>query len=413
MSPDSLSFLVPLLVVAAVFFYLPGLRWRQGLFAVCNGAFLYLLLPNRSSWAALVLFLASGYGMARLLNKWPNRMLLWTYLVILVGAFAVLRQYELVMALLPTSVLVRAVSIVGVSYMLFRQIQFIVDTMQGQVEHLSVWNYLNYQVNLFTLLAGPIQRYQEFQQQWDVLAPVLKDGHAVRAAYLRLLIGVIKMTALAPVFLGLYKNSARVLLTAGSSGADLQRGMAVEHFFGILYFFPLYLYLNFSGYCDIVIAGARFVGVRLPENFDRPYLSRNIIDYWTRWHRTLGFWIRDYLFFPLYRAIATHRPEQAESLAFLCYFVAFFVAGVWHGPEANFVLYGLFQGVGVSVAKLWERHLLKRRGRGGLREYLESPRVRVASILGTLHFACLSLLFFRSVSTRRLQMLRTVWDAVV
>lgn len=413
MSPDSLSFLVPLLLVAAVFFYLPGLRWRQGLFAVCNGAFLYLLLPNRSSWAALALFLASGYGVARLLNKWPNHTLLWTYLVILVGAFALVRKYDLVMALLPTSMLVRAVSIVGLSYMLFRQIQFLIDTMEGQVECLSVWSYLNYQLNLFTLLSGPIQRYQEFQQQWDVLAPVLKDGHAVRGAYLRLLIGVIKMTALAPVFLSLYKNSARVLITAGSSSAGLQRGMAVEHFFGILYFFPVYLYLNFSGYCDIVIAGARFVGVRLPENFDRPYLSRNIIDYWTRWHRTLGFWIRDYLFFPLYRAIATRRPDQAESLAFLCYFVAFFVAGVWHGPTANFVLYGLFQGVGVSVAKLWERHLLKRRGRGGLREYLESPRVRVASILGTLHFACLGMLFFPVGINTTLQMLRTVWDAVV
>ena len=78
--------------------------------------------------------------------------------------------------------------------------------------------------------------------------------------------------------------------------------------------------------------------MKLPENFDQPYLSRNVIDYWTRFHRTLGFWIRDYLFLPLYKGVAERWPERADSLAFLCYFVAFFVAGIWHGPTANFVV---------------------------------------------------------------------------
>ena len=413
MSLGSLQFLLPLLLVAAVFFYLPGRRWRQGVLAGFNVAFLYLLVPNDTSWAALAVFLMSGYGVARLLSKWPSRVLLWTYLVVLIGAFAIIRKYDLVMALLPASMLTYAVSIIGISYMLFRQIQFLVDTMQGQVEHLSLWTYANYQLNLFTLLSGPIQRYQEFRQQWHELAPALEDGHAARTAYLRLLIGVLKMTVLATAFLSLYQHSAGVLMAAAGSGSRLQRSVAIEHFLGILYFYPLYLYLNFSGYCDIVIAGARFVGLRLPENFDRPYLSRNLIDYWTRWHRTLGFWIRDYLFVPLYKAIAVRRLKRAESLAFLCYFVAFFVAGVWHGSTANFVVYGLFQGVGVSAAKLWERHLLKRRGRGGLREYLESPRVRAAAIAGTLHFACFSLLFFPVDINTTLQIFRTVWSAVV
>ena len=100
--------------------------------------------------------------------------------------------------------------------------------------------------------------------------------------------------------------------------------------------------------------------MKLPENFNQPYLARNVLDFWTRFHRTLGFWIRDYLFLPLYKSVAERWPKRADSLAFLCYFVAFFVAGVWHGPTANFAVFGLLQAVGASAAKLMGAALAKK-----------------------------------------------------
>ena len=148
------------------------------------------------------------------------------------------------------------------------------------------------------------------------------------------------MAIFGTLFLSLYQRSAAALTPAAGDGAGLGRVDAIGHFFGILYFFPIYLYLNFSGYCDIVIAGASLVGVKLPENFEQPYLARNVIDFWTRFHRTLGILIRDYLFLPLYKGVAERWPKRAEQLAFACYFVAFFAAGIWHGPTANFVAYG-------------------------------------------------------------------------
>jgi D-alanyl-lipoteichoic acid acyltransferase DltB (MBOAT superfamily) len=413
MSVASLEFLIALLVLSSVFFYLPGPQWRQGLLAACNAGFLYLLIPNAVSWAALGAFLVSGYTIGLVLRKWPSNLLLATYLLVLVAAFLVIRKYDLATANLPESLAAHAVSIVGLSYILFRQIHFLVDAAQGQIEKTSLWSYANYQLNLFTLLSGPIQRYQDFHEQWERLNPVLEDEHAVRKALLRLLIGIVKLTAVATIFLSLYQRSAEALTPIAGSDVQLGRSAAIGHFLGIFYFYPLYLYLNFSGYCDIVIAGASLLGIRLPENFDYPFLSRNVIDYWTRWHRTLGFWIRDYLFLPLYKEIAVRWPTRADSLAFLCYFAAFFVAGLWHGPTANFVIYGLLQAIGVSVAKLWERHLLKRRGRAGLKQYLESPRIRAAAIAGTLHFECFSLLFFPVDLHAALQMLQTVITSLV
>jgi len=413
MSLTSLQFLAACLLLSAVFFYLPGLRFRQWVLTFCNAGFLYLLVPNAASWLALAVFLLSGFGMALLLNRWRSGALFSAYVVALVAAFLVLRKYDVITAILPQSIGAHSLTIVGLSYMLFRQIHYLVDTMQGQVEQVSLTRYANYQLGLFTLLSGPIQRYQDFQAQWDGLAPALTDGYALRAAYFRLLMGVVKMTVLATAFMSLYQRSADALIAAGEGVFVLGRGAAIGHFLSIFYFYPVYLYLNFSGYCDIVIAGALLFGMKLPENFDQPYLARNVIDYWTRWHRTLGFWIRDYLFMPMYKGIAERWPQRAEPLAFLCYFVAFFVAGIWHGPTMNFATYGFLQAIGVSAAKLWERHILKRGGRARLKQYLQSRKVRVIAILGTVHFECFSLLFFPVDLHTTIQMFRTIFRAIV
>lgn len=413
MNIASLEFLVGLLLLSATFFYLPTVRLRQAVLAACNAGFLYLLIPNAASWIALALFLLSGYAVALLLCKWPSRVLLSAYLVALVAAFLVLRKYDLVAAHLPQSLAMHTASVVGLSYMLFRQIHFLVDTIEGQIERVSLWSYANYQLNLFTLLSGPIQRYQDFYGRWQDPTPAIEDGHALAKAYLRLLWGIVKMAVVGAAFLSLYQRSALALAPAHGHGVGLGPIEAIGHFLGVLYFFPIYLYLNFSGYCDIVIAGASLVGMKLPENFERPYLARNVIDFWTRFHRTLGFWIRDYLFQPLYKGVAVRWPKRAEPMAFLCYFAAFFVAGIWHGPTANFVVYGLLQAIGVSAAKLWERHLVKRRGRAGLRQYMQSARVRAVAIVCTLHFEFVSLLFFPVEVHNTVQMLRTVYRAVV
>jgi alginate O-acetyltransferase complex protein AlgI len=413
MSVPSLQFLIALLLLTALVVYLPGPKSRQVVLAACNAGFIWLLIPNAGSWVVLGLFLLSGYAVARLLQRRPSRVLLLTYLVFLVFAFLIIKKYEFVTSYLPTSVSAHALAIVGLSYMLFRQIQVLVDAAQGQIDNLSLWSYANYQLNLFALLSGPIQRYQDFQEQWEILGPHFNADYSIQTAYFRLLIGVVEMAVIATAFYSLYQQSANTLLQPVGALGHLSRTEALKGFLGVLYFYPLYLYLNFSGYCDIVIAGASLIGFTLPENFDRPYIARNVIDYWTRWHRTLGFWIRDYLFLPLYKGVAQKWPHRADSLAFLCYFVAFFVIGLWHGPTTNFVIYGLLQAVGVSAAKLWEQYILRRRGRAGLKQYLQSNWVRTLAIVGTLNFECFSLLFFPVSLHTAVEMLEAAWHGLV
>jgi len=114
------------------------------------------------------------------------------------------------------------------------------------------------------------------------------------------------------------------------------------------YAYPAYVYFNFSGYCDIVIAAGDF-SQRLPENFESPYLSRNTIDFWTRQHMTLSFWIRDYVFTPLYKAIASAGrgwPRGPSIRAISWHFSRWGVARL----DIQLVIFGLLHGVGVSAA---------------------------------------------------------------
>jgi D-alanyl-lipoteichoic acid acyltransferase DltB (MBOAT superfamily) len=270
---------------------------------------------------------------------------------------------------------------VGLSFIFFRQIHFVVDVRQGEIRDVDLWAYLVYQLNPFTLLAGPIQRFQRFYEDWGSLAPLPKDGHEVRMAIFRILVGVIKVSAIADIAFWIAYHPP-------ASMPALQYPI-------LLYFFAAYVYFNFAGYCDIVIAGASLVGLRVPENFDKPYLARNMIDFWTRWHRTLSFWIRDYIFTPLYMTIARSQPALAPKVAFLCYFVALFLAGVWHGASWNFVIFGLLNGLGVSAAKLWENIIIARFGRQALKTYLANQPIKWAARIATLHFVCLTMVFLR------------------
>src|SRR5579863_5075632 len=372
----SLEFLLLLLVASAVFPWIANIRLRQSLLAMCNAGLLYSFVPGLSDGLCLGLFVASGYVIASLLQVHPHRWILGLYVTLLISAFLVLKKYEFLAVLLPAPVLSHTIGIVGLSYMLFRQIHVAVDALQGQIKDLSLWTYLNYQLNLFGLLAGPIQRYQDFAEDWNRLQPLAADSYDLLRAYLRIFLGVIKMVVVSNFCLESYESLSAVFV----DDAYRSTGKNVVKFFMLLYLYPTYLYFNFSGYCDIAIGGAFLFGLRMPENFHAPFISRNMIEFWSRWHMTLGMWIRDYVFTPLYKTIAGHWPDRASSLAFLCYFVALFLAGVWHGATWNFVIFGLLNGVGVSAAKLWETLLLRRRGRRGVNAYLESRAIRALAV---------------------------------
>lgn len=367
---------------SAMFTSLSALWVRRSFVTLCAAIFLWLQSPDLVQVLTLLVFVLSGYAAAQWLAKRPSTALLAGYIVVLTAAFVILKRYDFLRLVAGDSLLAHGIDLIGLSFIFFRQIHYVVDVKQGEIKDLTLWGYLAYQLNPFTLLAGPIQRYQRFHEDWQTLTPRHADAHALRMAFLRILIGVIKVSFVAD---WCFQFATAPPEAAGPLGQRLI----------LFYFFPAYVYFNFAGYCDIVIAAASLVGIRVPENFDKPYLARNMIDFWTRWHRTLTFWIRDYVFTPLYMAIARRRPGWAPNLVFVCYFVALFLAGVWHGATWNFVVFGVLNGIGVAAAKLWENTIVAHGGRQGLRAYLASTPIRIVATIATIHFVCVTQVFLR------------------
>ena len=282
MSVSSIEFLALVLLLCGVFFLLPVRSARRGVLAIVNlGVLLWASLiggapPSPWSFMTLVMFLFSGYGVARLLAKRPSGVVLTAYLALLALIFVYIKKYVVLGALLPPVLFEHPVSIVGLSYMLFRQIHFVVDSAQGQIAAPQLWTYLNYQINFTTLLAGPIQRYQDFARDWDRAEPLGLTAPDRVGLFQRIFWGVIKIVVLATLCTSIYDSAYVALKWALSGSADVSKIYVLRQFLAMLYAYPAFVYFNFSGYCDVVIGTAALLGMRLPENFDRPYMSRNM-----------------------------------------------------------------------------------------------------------------------------------------
>jgi D-alanyl-lipoteichoic acid acyltransferase DltB (MBOAT superfamily) len=149
-----------------------------------------------------------------------------------------------------------------------------------------------------------------------------------------------------------------------------------------VYAYSLQLYYDFSGYTDIARGTALLLGIRLPINFDRPYLSANPSEFWRRWHMTFSFWLRDYLYFSL-------PGKRGKVMPYLNLVITMVLGGLWHGVAGTFVVWGLLHGAALAASRWWQ--VIRR----GTPEIAWSRPVR---IFFTYQFVCLTWIFFRASS---------------
>jgi len=402
----SFHFLVFLCALFLAFHGSRSKRWRRVLLSLANLVFLLALFQDSRSWMALGVFVAVSYGMLRLMRAWRWRGWPVVFVTLTLGALVYLKRYEFLRLLLPDGLLAHALEIVGISYMSFKLIHMIVDLHQGQLPPFDFASYANYQLGFFSVLAGPIQRYKDFHVYWDGIdARSGTDEQALRH-WSRVVSGLIQLGLLASVALHVYGWATERF------GDSAGPASAIGHFLLLFYAYPAYVYFNFSGYCNAVIGAAGLLGMRHQENFDRPYLARNLLDFWNRWHISLTLWIRDYVFMASYKWVAERWAAQAARLGYLLAFVALFLAGVWHGSTWNFAIFGLIHGVGVAATQIYGDALRAVLGRAGVRTYIANPWIRRVSVAGTFHYVCFSFLFFPPGVAHTLDLLKSLYSKV-
>lgn len=253
----------------------------------------------------------------------------------------------------------------GISFFVFEFIHYLVDLYKGKIDpgSLNLGNFLTFTLYFPTLVCGPIKRYQQFSQQLGEGAAFALDG--ALEGMRRIITGFGKKLILADTFSLL----TGVLATPESAGGA---ALAVG-----AYAYTMKIYFDFSGYSDIAIGTSLLFGLKVPENFDRPYLSRNVAEFWRRWHMSLSSWIRDYLFIPL----GGSRVNRGRNLFNLM--VAMGICGMWHGAAWNFLAWGLYHGAGLGVHRLFRVYI-------GDRFKLPTP----VAVFLTFHFVVVGWIFF-------------------
>ena len=229
---------------------------------------------------------------------------------------------------------------IGISFYTFQILSFVVDVYRGEVPAQKSFLKLGTYIAMFPqLIAGPIVRYADIAPQLDSRQTTLED---VSSGACRFVIGLSKKVLLANV---LYE-----LITAFQQSRDL----SVLYFWLYAVSFALQLYFDFSGYSDMAIGLGRIFGFRFQENFNYPYISGSITEFWRRWHISLGSWFRDYVYIPL----GGNRVSKAKWLRNIL--VVWMLTGLWHGASWTFVLWGLGFAVLLVAEKLVYGRLLQR-----------------------------------------------------
>ncbi len=366
MNVPSYSFLV-FAGVAALVVWLAGFaRLRQAALLLANACFVASFSGDWRAFAPYAAFLALGYVGMRAMERPATRRLFPLALLAVLLSFCWLKRYTFLPAsvFLPTGYL-----LVGLSYVFFRVLHLVIDARDGRLPHrVGIVSYLAYTMDFRALVAGPIQRYQDFDRMQGE-GRLSLDAFAAGRALERIVIGFFKVSIVA---LALHDIQAQAL-AALSDTAPLWSRVECGVLIAVAY--PLFLYANFSGYVDVVIGVARFFGMQLPENFDRPFSSKSFIDFWNRWHITLSTWLKTYVYTPLLVTLMRRYPSVSAEpyLGVLAFFVTFFLVGVWHGQSSIFVAFGALQGLGVSANKLYQIVMARRLGRKPYRALAARP----------------------------------------
>lgn len=251
----------------------------------------------------------------------------------------------------------------GISFFTFEFLHYAWDRYRNKTEAGRLGEYMAFILFFPTMVAGPIKRYQDFLPKLrSIPADWVLDW---QRGITRILAGLVKKFAIADLL---------TAYTAHLTIPDIAvANRAVLPLWLLAYGFKIYF--DFSAYSDIAIGSARLFGIRVPENFDWPYLQTNITDFWRRWHISLSNWLLDYVYKPLGGSRVSLPRVYANLL------VTMLISGLWHGAGYNFIIWGLLHGIMLAVHRWWRR-------RPGA---VPSSRVSIKIVAWLFTFVCVNL----------------------
>ena len=279
----------------------------------------------------------------------------------------------------------------GISYLTFRSLGIIIELRDGVIKDFTFWEFLRFLLFMPTFSSGPIDRFKRFNENYqtiperDELMDMLDES--VRYIMWGFLYKFILAHVLGETLLPPLKNLA---LQSG--------GFFNLYALAVMYTFGLELFFDFAGYSMFALAISNLMGIRSPINFNKPFLSRDLKEFWNRWHMSLSFWFRDFVFMRMVMVLTRKKVFKNRNVtSSVAYVVNMLIMGFWHGVTWYYIAYGLFHGLGLVINDAWIRKkktLNKERKKAGKTALPENRWIQLLGMVVTFHVVMLSFLIF-------------------
>ncbi len=317
-------------------------------------ATLALLLAVFDGWAAKLTLLgfwalqtALCWGCARLCRRYAQQWLLWIFLLASLTPLILTK----LSGVLPN---LRVPGLLGVSYMTFRAVQVLLDTCDGHLESVNLLDFSYFLLFAPSISSGPLDRYRRFTK--DLHTPPGREAYAdlLRDGVWKLMTGALYNFVL------------------GGLIWDLWVAKLPEHGFwatlSYFYGYTFFMFFNFAGYSRMAVGTAYLLGIRMPDNFDRPFLGVDLKDFWARWHISLSTWLRDYVYTRFCMAALRKKWFRGRrTSSYVGYFLTMLLMGLWHGLTPGYLVYGAYHGLLMSANEVldtrWKRFKTIKKGR--------------------------------------------------
>lgn len=335
--------------------YFEGNEFFLLLFVVLLIGFVVNFFEKRKDYYILVLSLLFAgviYGKSRAMIVYLLAFVIYQYfLVFLAQSIEAKRLKPLVfLSILPLVInkvfaltSLHLLAFIGISYMSFKTIQIMLEISDGLIkEKISIKDYLQFLLFFPTVSAGPIDRSRRFLKEINEVMPRKEYLELAGDGVYRIVLGL-----LYKVVLSTYVY--QMLLALNNTGT-------VIYSIKYMYLYTLYLFFDFAGYSLMAVGSSNILGIQTPMNFNKPFLSVDIKDFWTRWHITLSTWLRDFVFSRvLMQAIRKKWFKNRLHNATYAYMVNMLVMGFWHGLSVSYIVYGFYHGVLMAGFEVYQK----------------------------------------------------------
>ena len=335
--------------------YFEGNKFFLLLFVVLLIGFVVNFFEKRKDYYILVLsllFAGAIYGKSRAMIVYLISFVIYQYFLVFIAQRIETKRLKplVFLSILPLVInkvfaltSLHLLAFIGISYMSFKTIQIMLEISDGLIkEKISIKDYLQFLLFFPTVSAGPIDRSRRFLKEINEVMPRKEYLELAGDGVYRIVLGL-----LYKVVLSTYVY--QMLLALNNTGT-------VVYSIKYMYLYTLYLFFDFAGYSLMAVGSSNILGIQTPMNFNKPFLSVDIKDFWTRWHITLSTWLRDFVFSRvLMQVIRKKWFKNRLHNATYAYMVNMLVMGFWHGLSVSYIVYGFYHGVLMAGFEVYQK----------------------------------------------------------